>query len=162
MNIEDKFYCSREPDDTEIIVIKNLLKKIDLKGYLNDNFIYVLLEEDEGGFEILSFENDYVFIASKELNVPNKMAIEYLIDKVEIDQAYNELLFDTKIGAFKKYKTITKEKLTRKGLMRQYSNYDIYASSKKEATQILNKIGVFNYLSIEDVSKKKKKTDNET
>ena len=97
-----------------------------------------------------------------QLNVNNKMAIEYLIEKVEIDQAYNKLLYSAKIGNYKKYKTITKEKLTRKGLMRQYSHYDVYASNKKEATQILNKIGVFDYLSIEDVSKKKKKTDNET
>ena len=85
-----------------------------------------------------------------------------MIDKVEIDQAYNELLFDVKIGSLKKYKTITKEKLTRKGIVKKYSDYDIFASSKKEAGQILNKIGIFDYLSIEDVSQKKKKTDNET
>tara|TARA_Y100001963_G_C6746388_1_gene431824 strand:- start:123 stop:611 length:489 start_codon:yes stop_codon:yes gene_type:complete len=162
MNYDEKFYCSRDPDESEIIIIKNLLKKINLGSHLNENFIYILLEEEDNGLEILSFENDLIYIASKELNVSNKMAIEYLIEKIEIDQAYNKLLYETDIEDYKKYKTVTDEKLTRKGIKKQYSDYVIYAHDKREVSQILNKTGVFDYLYIENVSQKKKKTDNET
>ena len=162
MNYTEKFFCNRDPDDTEILLIRNLLKKIDLEGYLHDNFIYILLEDELGKFEILSFENDYVYIASRELKVNNKMAIEYLIEKIEIDQEYNKLLYESNIGHAKKYKVVLQEKLTRKGLKKIYGKFNIYAMDVHEATRILNKIGYFNYQYIEDVSQTKEQTDNKT
>ena len=32
MNYTEKFFCNRDPDDTEILLIRNLLKKIDLEN----------------------------------------------------------------------------------------------------------------------------------
>ena len=161
MNYDEKFYCSRDPSETEVVVVKSLLKKMDLKIHLIKNFIYILFEEVSDKFEILSFEDNYVYIVSKELKVNNKMAIEYLIKEIEIDQAFNKLLYETNIEDYKKYKTVLDEKLTRKGIKKRYSEYIIYAHDKREVNQILKKTGVFDYLYIENVSQREKKTDNE-
>ena len=152
MDPENKFYCSREPQDSEVVIIKSLLLKINLNEYLQDNFIYILMKAT-GDFEILSFENDFVFLASKELKVSNKMAIEYLIEKVEIDQAVNKVLFENNIGKYKKFKAVKDEKLTRKGVKKVMSNFSVYASNLPEAAKTLNDIGYFKYLYLYDVSK---------
>lgn len=109
----------------------------------------------QGDFEILSFENEYVFLASKELQVNNKMAIEYLIEKPEIDQEINQVLFDNNIGGFKKFKAVKKEKITRKGVVRLYHDFDVYEGSVQEAEKILLDIGFKDYLYLQDVSKEK-------
>ena len=111
MRPHEKFYTSRDPLDEELLLISEVLTKIDLTGVLKDGFIYILMR-NQGDFEILSFENEYVFLASKELQVNNKMAIEYLIEKPEIDQEINQVLFDNNIGGFKKFKAVKKEKIT--------------------------------------------------
>ena len=155
MKFAEKFYCNREPSDEEVIVIKNLLNKINLKEFLEDNFVYVLMHED-GNFEVLSFENDYVYIASAELQVNNKMAIEYLIEQVEIEQMVNKMLYDNRIGSFKKFRPVEKEKITRKGIKKIYSNFNVYSPTIIEATRTLTSISFFDYLYLEDVSQKKK------
>ena len=155
MKFAEKFYCNREPNNEEVIIIKNLLKKIDLKEFLEDNFVYVLMHEN-GKFELLSFENDYVYIASAELKVNNKMAIEYLIEQVEIEQMVNKILYDNRIGSFKKFRPVEKEKITRKGIKKIYSNFNVYSPTITEATRTLTSISFFDYIYLEDVSKKKK------
>ena len=116
MKPHEKFYTSREPLDDELILISKVLTTIDLTGVLKDGFIYILMKK-RGDFEVLSFQNEYVFLASKELQVDNKMAIEYLIEKPEIDQEINKVLFENNIGGFKKFKAVKKEKITRKGVV---------------------------------------------
>ena len=154
MKPHEKFYTSRDPLDEELILISEVLTKIDLTGVLKNGFIYILMRK-QGDFEILSFENEYVFLASKELQVNNKMAIEYLIEKPEIDQEINQVLFDNNIGGFKKFKAVKKEKITRKGVVRLYHDFDVYEGSVQEAEKILLDIGFKDYLYLQDVSKEK-------
>ena len=155
MNLRHKFYTSRDPVDSEIILISEVISKIDLKGHLTDNFIYILMKK-ENEFEVLSFQNEYVFEATQKLNVNNKMAIEYLIYKIEICQNINKILYENNIGGYKKYKAVKNEKLTRKGVKKVYHNFTVYDSSQQEAMNTLAEVGYNNYLYLHDVSKEKK------
>ena len=83
------------------------------------------------------------------------MAIEYLIEKPEIDQEINQVLFNNNIGGFKKFKAVKKEKITRKGVVRLYHDFDVYEGSVQEAEKTLLDIGFKDYLYLQDVSKEK-------
>ena len=83
-------------------------------------------------------------------------AIEYLIEQVEIEQMVNKILYDNRIGSFKKFRPVEKEKITRKGIKKIYSNFNVYSPTITEATRTLTSISFFDYIYLEDVSKKKK------
>lgn len=151
MKPHEKFYTSREPLDDELILISEVLTTIDLTGILKEGFIYILMKK-KGDFEVLSFQNEYVFLASKELQVDNKMAIEYLIEKPEIDQEINKALFENNIGGFKKFKAVKKEKITRKGVVEVFHSFDIYNVNIQEAEKTLREVGFKNYLYLKNVS----------
>ncbi len=152
MKPHEKFYTSRDPHDDEIVLISEVLTSIDLPQILKNSFIYIVLGRS-GAFEVLSFQNEHVFITSKELKVNNKMAIEFLIDKAEIEQELHKVLFENKINGIKKFKAVKKEKLTRKGLTKVYHSFEIYDYDLHTASKTLEDIGFKDYLYLQDVSK---------
>ena len=90
MEFRDKIFISHNPTDDDLDRIKEILDGIDLDEYLKDSFVYVNITEHET-IEVMSFNDSLVFVASKELNLNNKMSIEYIIRMDEINQKFNEL-----------------------------------------------------------------------
>jgi len=146
----NKIFINKEPSDTHLEYIKELCEDLDIKERLVDSFIYVnILKEDE--VEILAFKDNHVFIASKELNVNNKMAIEYIIRREEISQKFNEMCYWENINDIKKFAIVVRESLTLKKRKKEYAKKSIYSKSYVSAVvQLLNE-GFEDYLYLENV-----------
>lgn len=150
MKMKKKIFINKDPEKKQLSVIKRILKQTDIKEQLRDFFIYVLISE-EGDVEVLSFPNKFVYLASKELNVNNKMAIEYLIKKEDIDQKLNKTLYWCGINDIKKFVPVLSEEIDQGVLNKKYANINVYAKNITEALWKMPVLSDLYYLYLEDV-----------
>lgn len=150
MYLADKIFINKDPEKHDIRVIKKILGRIDIKKHLEDSFVYIYISDD-GAIEVLSFLDNYVYIASKELNVPNKMAVEYLIEKEEIDQEVNKLLYWKGINGIKKFVPVISETIEKGELIKEYGNMNVFAKNITEALWKMPTITSIQYMYLEDV-----------
>jgi len=148
--MKKKIFINKDPEKKQLSVIKRILKQTDIKEQLRDFFIYVLISE-EGDVEVLSFPNKFVYLASKELNVNNKMAIEYLIEKEDIDQRLNKTLYWCGINDIKKFVPVLSEEIDEGVLNKKYANINVYAKNITEALWKMPVLSDLYYLYLEDV-----------
>ena len=106
---------------------------------------------EDGTIELLSFDNNYVYIASKELQVTNKMAVQYLKDRDKIDQEVNKLLYWAGLNNIKKYVPVISEETLETGTSKKYANFNVYANSIEHATLVATLMSKKDYLYMEDV-----------
>jgi len=150
MNFKKKIFINKDPKKEELKEIRKILKKINVKEHLKDSFIYVKISEEEG-VEVLTFMDTYVLLASKELNVNNKMAIEYLIRKEDIDQEVNSVLYWLGINNIKKFVPVLSEEINEGVLNKKYANINVYAKNITEALWKMPVLSDLYYLYLEDV-----------
>ena len=150
MNFKKKIFINKDPKKEELREIRKILKKINVKEHLKDSFIYVKISEEEG-VEVLTFMDTYVLLASKELNVNNKMAIEYLIRKEDIDQEVNSVLYWLGINNIKKFVPVLSEEINEGVLNKKYANINVYAKNITEALWKMPVLSDLYYLYLEDV-----------
>jgi len=150
MEFRDKIFISHNPTDDDLDRIKEILNGIDLDEYLKDSFVYVNITKHET-IEVMSFNDSLVYVASKELNLNNKMSIEYIIRSDEINQKFNELCYWENINDVKKFIIVLSEKITSKETIKEYADDPIYSDSYGRAIGHLVKKGIEDYLYLEDV-----------
>ena len=146
MDFKKKIFVNRELSDEEVLFVKSTLKNIDLESYLQDCFIYVCLYEN-GVLEISSVKDDYIYLVSKEFNITNKMAMQYLKNKTEIEQVVNKVLYWNDINNIKKYVPVVFDD----GKSVSYANFNVYAEGVPEAVKTLNDMYFDDYMYLEDV-----------
>tara|TARA_B110000114_G_C15047433_1_gene379789 strand:+ start:720 stop:1178 length:459 start_codon:yes stop_codon:yes gene_type:complete len=150
MEGRNKIFISRHPSDNHLDYVKDLLEDIDIEEYLDDSFIYVNIF-DKGGAEVLSFKNEHVFHASKELSVNNKMAIEYLIRSEEIKQKFNEVCYWNEINNMKKFVVVVSEVKTKNDTVKNYASEAVYSETYVSAVMNCIDKGLEDYLYLENV-----------
>ena len=146
MDFKKKIFVNRELSDAEVLFVKSTLKNIDLESYLKDCFIYVCLYEN-GVLEISSVKDDYIYLVSKEFNITNKMAMQYLKNRTEIEQELNRVLYWNGINNIKKYIPVVFED----GKSVIYANFNVYAEGVPEAVKTLSDMYFDDYMYLEDV-----------
>ena len=146
----NKIFINEEPSDTHLEYIKELYEDLEIKEHLVDSFIYVNILK-EGEVEILAFKDNHVFVASKELNVNNKMAIEYMIRRKEISQKFNEMCYWISINDIKKFAVVVSESLTLNKRKKEYAKKSIYSKNYVSAVHQLINEGFEDYLYLENV-----------
>jgi len=146
MDFKKKIFVNRELSDAEVLFVKSTLKNIDLESYLRDCFIYVCLYEN-GVLEISSVKDDYIYLVSKEFNITNKMAMQYLKNRTEIEQEVNKVLYWNGINNIKKYVPVVFDD----GKSVSYADFNVYAEGVPEAVKTLNDMYFDDYMYLEDV-----------
>lgn len=146
MDFKKKIFVNRELSDAEVLFVKSTLKNIDLESYLRDCFIYVCLYEN-GVLEISSVKDDYIYLVSKEFNITNKMAMQYLKNRTEIEQEVNKVLYWNGINNIKKYVPVVFDD----GKSVSYADFNVYAEGVPEAVKMLNDMYFDDYMYLEDV-----------
>lgn len=146
MDFKKKIFVNRELSDAEVLFVKSTLKNIDLESYLQDCFIYVCLY-DNGVLEISSVKDDYIYLVSKEFNITNKMAMQYLKNRTEIEQELNKVLYWNGINNIKKYVPVVFDD----GKSVSYANFNVYAEGVPEAVKTLSDMYFDDYMYLEDV-----------
>ena len=146
MDFKKKIFVNRELSDAEVLFVKSTLKNIDLESYLQDCFIYVCLYEN-GVIEISSVKDDYIYLVSKEFNITNKMAMQYLKNRTEIEQELNKVLYWNGINNIKKYVPVVFDD----GKSVSYANFNVYAEGVPEAVKALSDMYFDEYMYLEDV-----------
>jgi len=146
MDFKKKIFVNRELSDAEVLFVKSTLKNIDLESYLQDCFIYVCLYEN-GVLEISSVKDDYIYLVSKEFNITNKMAMQYLKNRTQIEQELNKVLYWNGINNIKKYVPVVFDD----GKSVSYANFNVYAEGVPEAVKTLSDMYFDEYMYLEDV-----------
>ena len=146
MDFKKKIFVNRELSDAEVLFVKSTLKNMDLESYLQDCFIYVCLYEN-GVLEISSVKDDYIYLVSKEFNISNKMAMQYLKNRTEIEQELNKVLYWNGINNIKKYVPVVSDD----GKSVSYANFNVYAEGVPEAVKTLSDMYFDDYMYLEDV-----------
>jgi hypothetical protein len=146
MDFKKKIFVNRELSDAEVLFVKSTLNDLDLESYLQDCFIYICLYEN-GVLEISSVKDDYIYLVSKEFNITNKMAMQYLKNKTEIEQEVNKVLYWNGINNIKKYVPVVFDD----GKSVSYANFNVYAEGVPEAVKTLNDMYFDDYMYLEDV-----------
>jgi len=146
MDFKKKIFVNRELSDAEVLFVKSTLKNIDLESYLQDCFIYVCLYEN-GVLEISSVKDDYIYLVSKEFNINNKMAMQYLKNRTQIEQELNKVLYWNGINNIKKYVPVVFDD----GKSVSYANFNVYAEGVPEAVKTLSDMYFDDYMYLEDV-----------
>lgn len=150
MDVKKKIFINTNPSDENLDSLKPILKELNIKKELEDSFVYVKILKT-GGLEVYSFKDSYVFIVSKELNVNNKMAVEYIMMMDEVDQKFNEACYWSGVNDIKKYVAVVSEKITANGVIKEYSAEVIFSNSYVSAILYLSKKGFDDYIYLEDV-----------
>ena len=146
MDFKKKIFVNRELSDAEVLFVKSTLKNIDLESYLQDCFIYICLYEN-GVLEISSVKDDYIYLVSKEFNITNKMAMQYLKNRTQIEQELNKVLYWNGINNIKKYVPVVFDD----GKSVSYANFNVYAEGVPEAVKTLSDMYFDEYMYLEDV-----------
>lgn len=146
MNLRKKIFVNRELSDAEMMFVKRTLKEIDLEGYLKHSFMYICVYES-GVLEISTVKDVYIELVSKELNVNNKMAMQYLKHKAEIEQSLNKILYWNNINGIKKYVPV----IIDNGTNVEYADFNVYAEGIPEAVKALSDMYYDDYMYLEDV-----------
>lgn len=150
MNYRNKIFINKDPEKKELGLIRSIVKNIDIKQILKDSFVYIYVFDD-GNVEVLTYQDNHVYLISKDLNVNNKMAVEYLMEKEEIEQNVNSVLYWAGINDIKKYVPVLSEEINKGVLKKKYANLNIYAKNITEALYKLPSISSAFYLYLEDV-----------
>lgn len=146
MDFKKKIFVNRELSDAEVLFVKSTLNNLDLESYLQDCFIYICLYEN-GVLEISSVKDDYIYLVSKEFNITNKMAMQYLKNRTEIEQELNKVLYWNGINNIKKYVPVVFDD----GKSVRYANFNVYAEGVPEAVKALSDMYFDEYMYLEDV-----------
>ena len=146
MDFRKKIFVNRELSDAEVLFVKSTLKNIDLESHLKDCFIYVCLYENSV-LEISSVKDEYIYLVSKEFNITNKMAMQYLKNRTEIEQELNKVLYWNGINNIKKYVPVVFDD----GKSVSYANFNVYAEGVPEAVKMLSDMYFDDYMYLEDV-----------
>lgn len=146
MNLRKKIFVNKELSDAEMMFVKRTLKEIDLDGYLKDSFMYICVYEN-GVLEISTVKDTYIELVSEELNVSNKMAMQYLKHRAEIEQGLNKILYWCNINSIKKYVPVISDN----GIDVEYADFNVYAEGVPEAVKALSDMYYDDYMYLEDV-----------
>lgn len=146
MDFKKKIFVNRELSDAEVLFVKSTLNDLDLESHLQDCFIYICLYEN-GVLEISSVKDDYIYLVSKEFNITNKMAMQYLKNRTEIEQELNKVLYWNGINNIKKYVPVVFD--DEKSV--SYANFNVYAEGVPEAVKALSDMYFDEYMYLEDV-----------
>ena len=146
MDFKEKIFVNKRLDDLETKLVKSFLDKVDIQSYLEDYYIYVYLHDDSF-LEIYSVENKHIHEISKEFNITNKMSMEYLKDKTEIEQELNEIFYWNGINNIKKYVPVVSDDDN----IIEYADFNVYAENIADAIRILNDFDFYEYIYINDV-----------
>lgn len=146
MDFKKKIFVNRELSDAEVLFVKSTLNDLDLESHLQDCFIYICLYEN-GVLEISSVKDDYIYLVSKEFNITNKMAMQYLKNRTEIEQELNKVLYWNGINNIKKYVPVVFDD----GKSVSYANFNVYAEGVPEAVKALSDMYFDEYMYLEDV-----------
>jgi len=146
MDYKKKVFVNKELTDIELMFVKSMLEDINLEKYLDECFVYIDLSED-GAVEIISIADQHVYRVSKKYNVTNKMAIQYIRHKTQINQEINKLLYWIGINDIKKYIPVKHDESNKK----EYMPINVYAESMPEAIKTLTDMLYDDYTYLEDV-----------
>ena len=146
MDYKKKVFVNKELTDIELMFVKSMLQDINLEEYLAECFVYIDLSED-GAVEIISIADQHVYKTAKKYNITNKMAIQYIRHKTQINQEINELLYWTGINDIKKYVPVKSDESNKK----EYMPINVYAQSMPEAIKTLTDMLYDDYTYLEDV-----------
>ena len=146
MRFREKIFVNKELSDDEIAFVVKTLETIDLDSHLKDCFSYISVY-DNGVLEISSIKDDDVYLTSMEYNITNKMSMEYLKQRVEIEQKVNEALYWVNINSMKKYVPVIADD----GKSVTYADFNIYSPSIERAIRALNEMNFDDYLYLVDV-----------
>jgi hypothetical protein len=102
---------------------------------------------ENGILEISSVKDDYIYLVSKEFNITNKMAMQYLKNRTEIEQELNKVLYWNGINNIKKYVPVVFDD----GKSVSYADFNIYAEGVPEAVKTLSDMYFDDYMYLEDV-----------
>ena len=146
MDYKKKVFVNKDLTNIELMFVKSMLEGINLEEYLSECFVYIDLSED-GAVEIISIADKHVYRTAKKYNVTNKMAVQYIRHKTQINQEINELLYWTGINDIKKYVPVKSDESNKK----EYMPINVYAQSMPEAIRTLTDMFYDDYTYLEDV-----------
>ena len=150
MNRKEKVYSNRDLNDYEIEMISLVFQQNDLDKYLDESYIYIVLE-DNGDIDIMHYPDDMVKKTCVDFVVTPKQAIEYLYSKDLIDQEVAELLYWADIDNYKKYVPVVKYENNGEKEVKQYADYYFFAKNEIDAADFMSRNAYFDYIYLEDV-----------
>lgn len=156
MDESKKLFVSREPNDDEITLIRDLIIEHDIKERLKENFVYIILNGEQS-VEVISVPDGSVVKTAKEYYINHKQAIQLIYDEPEIDQDIKELQYWSNIGGYKKYVAVIAEAKMKGGMEKVYADFAIYAKDIVEAGITMTEFNFEEYLYLEDVDEEKEK-----
>lgn len=146
MDLRKKLFVNKHLADVEVMFVKSVLDQMDIEEYLSEGFMYVDLNEF-GDLEIITVKDEYVYLCSAELNVDNKMAMQFFKNRNEIENKTNELLYWCGINNLKKYIPVVSDENGNK----KYAEMTVFAKGIPEAVRYLHEIYYDDYIYLEDV-----------
>jgi len=146
MDYKKKLFINKELSDEDLDYAREALSKMDLIDYLKDSFVYVTVDE-EGGVQIVSAKDEYVYLVSKEYYIDNKMSMEYLKRRYEINNKLKETLYWMGLNNLKKFIPVISDN----GIEKKYSEKAVYAENAPEAVNIMDNMDEHDYMYLEDV-----------
>ena len=150
MRPNEKIFINKEPNDDDLDVIKELLKKHDLKKYIPHSFIYINITDEET-IEILKFPDGAVYKIMKEYSLQAKQAVQMIYYDIEIVPSVKELQYWSSINEYRKYIPVVAEATMKSGVEKVYADFAIYAKDLEQACMNLIEMDFEEYLYLEDV-----------
>lgn len=150
MDESRKIFISREPNDDDLDVIKELVKNHSIKDYLFDSYIYINLSDEES-IEFYKFPDKIVADTMLEYKLNPKQSIQLLYHQTEIEQSIKEVQYWTSINSYKKYLPVIAEAKMKSGMEKVYADFAVYAKDEVEAGITLSEMDFEEYLYLEDV-----------
>lgn len=150
MDRKGKVFTNKYLTDYETEMIKLVFEQHDLISYLDENYIYIHIEED-GEIEVMRYPDDMVDKTCRDLFITPKQSIEYMYSKEIIDQEIAELLYWADIDEYKKYVPVVKYAMDNGEETKEYADYYFFARDDYEAAEFMSRNAYFDYLFVEDV-----------
>lgn len=144
-----KLIWSRQPDMYEMEVVEDYIRDLILKRFdVSKFFIYVNLDTEEGGIEIINYPEQSIKVLAKELGCSDKEAL-YCVGKFPgFLQELRGMLYWNDINDLKKFLITTRELDKKEQTV--YRTAVSYATSKNKAHKEFIQMG-FDVESIKDV-----------
>lgn len=150
MDHRGKVFANKNLTDFETEMIKMVFEEHDIISYLEENYIYIRIEDD-GEIEVMRYPDDMIVRTCQDLFVTPKQSIEYLYSKEIIDQEIAELLYWIDIDEYKKYVPVVKYTIDGDEETKEYADYYFFAKDDYEAAEFMSRNAYFDYLFVEDV-----------
>jgi len=160
MRPNKKIFVSREPNDADLEVIKQLIVTHDIKKYITEAFIYIQINEGDS-VEVLRFPDGAVHKTMKEYKLQAKQAVQFIYHELEIEQSIKELQYWSNINEYKKYIPVIAEAKMKSGDEKVYADFAIYAKDVVEAGITLSDMDFEEYLYLEDVDEEEETNNQE-